>query len=467
MQIDSLLSALIDLPSELYPVRFDPVIYFCSLQYSDALSARRELYLRSFSSPNDSDNFDPPRIQQDLLDWCGTEIPAYRGYHLFSEFSDFPFLSKNSIQHDGRSFINSSKQYTDHVLWRAHTFGTTSAPVPVFYSPAFYFEYLHLTIWKTCYDLLGPPGQSEVFCVSIDNNPEAGNFATLDPTVGGGLSVKIQIDETERSSFNLLFTAVAILRPRVVASRPSVFEAVVAYAQTYGRRHGFVVPDSIECVFSAGSFLTETSRSDVSSVFRAPVLNCYGLAEFGFVAGECQYQDGYHIDPTSAYLEFAESETEVPTHNHGEIVLSSTLNRAMPLIRYRTGDYASLDGAKCHCGRSTPKIRDIRGHGPFYFEFANGDRLHPSRLYAIQWMFPVSEFQVIQTSPSRLSVKICGTAGFSRPYLSDIERMIRGMAEGIEDVEIRQEEQLELRKTERFRSDLSSSMVGRDLWSNS
>jgi phenylacetate-coenzyme A ligase PaaK-like adenylate-forming protein len=45
----------------------------------------------------------------------------------------------------------------------------------------------------------------------------------------------------------------------------------------------------------------------------------------------------------------------------GEVVITTLNRRAMPLIRYRTGDSASLDHSPCLCGGVTARLCTIRG----------------------------------------------------------------------------------------------------------
>ena len=45
----------------------------------------------------------------------------------------------------------------------------------------------------------------------------------------------------------------------------------------------------------------------------------------------------------------------------GELVFTTLLKEAMPMLRYRTGDIASVTFEPCRCGRTTARIRGLRG----------------------------------------------------------------------------------------------------------
>ena len=56
-----------------------------------------------------------------------------------------------------------------------------------------------------------------------------------------------------------------------------------------------------------------------------------------------------------------ESGEQLPEGEEGEVVLTTLGREAMPLIRYRTGDIASLDRYQCLCGGITARLCNIYG----------------------------------------------------------------------------------------------------------
>ncbi|MBK6901205.1 MAG: hypothetical protein IPH09_18735 [bacterium] len=56
----------------------------------------------------------------------------------------------------------------------------------------------------------------------------------------------------------------------------------------------------------------------------------------------------------------------------GELVITELNDYAMPLIRYRTGDYAMIAVKPCSCGRCTRRIREhIDSDAEIVFELVN------------------------------------------------------------------------------------------------
>ena len=95
-------------------------------------------------------------------------------------------------------------------------------------------------------------------------------------------------------------------------------------------------------------------------------VNFYGLSEMcgPGVATEClEARDGLHVHEDHFIVEVVDPESGAPVDEgvEGELVFTTLLKEAMPLLRYRTGDIASVTFEPCSCGRTTARIRDLRG----------------------------------------------------------------------------------------------------------
>ncbi len=95
-------------------------------------------------------------------------------------------------------------------------------------------------------------------------------------------------------------------------------------------------------------------------------VNFYGLSEMcgPGVAAEClEVRDGLHVHEDHFLVEVVDPETGASLEEgaEGELVFTTLLKEAMPLLRYRTGDIASMTTEPCRCGRTTARIRGLRG----------------------------------------------------------------------------------------------------------
>ena len=68
---------------------------------------------------------------------------------------------------------------------------------------------------------------------------------------------------------------------------------------------------------------------------------------------ECWNKDGLHISEDHFLVEVVDPQTgePVPEGKEGELVFTSLTKEAVPVIRYRSGDLASVSYRACACGR--------------------------------------------------------------------------------------------------------------------
>ncbi|MDO6604347.1 hypothetical protein [Arenibacter palladensis] len=92
--------------------------------------------------------------------------------------------------------------------------------------------------------------------------------------------------------------------------------------------------------------------------------NWYGHSEKLVLGGYCSHSDNYHIEPRYGYFELIDKEGN-PINTPGEVgeIVGTTLNNyGMPLIRYKTDDFAEYVGNYCEkCGRRVTLIKNIEG----------------------------------------------------------------------------------------------------------
>jgi phenylacetate-CoA ligase len=113
-------------------------------------------------------------------------------------------------------------------------------------------------------------------------------------------------------------------------------------------------------------------------------VNFYGLSEMcgPGVASEClEARDGLHVQEDHFLVEVVDPESGEPLAegDEGELVFTTLLKEAMPMLRYRTGDIGSLTREACVCGRTTARIRGLRGRRDDMIT-VRGVNLYPSNV---------------------------------------------------------------------------------------
>jgi len=109
----------------------------------------------------------------------------------------------------------------------------------------------------------------------------------------------------------------------------------------------------IRCVLLSADFVSPACREAIKNAWGAEVFEHYGMTEMGLgCAVSCEHQLGYHIREADILIEIIDPDTGrvLPDGEWGEVVFTTLTRRAMPLIRYRTGDFSRFIPEPCPCG---------------------------------------------------------------------------------------------------------------------
>src|SRR5690242_12398801 len=104
-------------------------------------------------------------------------------------------------------------------------------------------------------------------------------------------------------------------------------------------------------------------RREIEEAWVATVADTFGMSDvWSTMAGECGRGGGLHLTTEGhALLELVEPGSGDPVAltdgATGELVWTHLRREASPLLRYRSGDLATVWTAPCACGRTSPRIR--------------------------------------------------------------------------------------------------------------
>jgi phenylacetate-CoA ligase len=165
----------------------------------------------------------------------------------------------------------------------------------------------------------------------------------------------------------------------------------------------------LKAVFTASETLSAADQELIGNVFGAPVVDRYGNAERTLAGGHCVH-GGYHLwtDVTLAEL--------IPAADHEgrlELIGTPLFGHAMPLFRYRTGDFAvPASGPPCPCGSATPAVERIEGRADPIVLTADGRPI--GRLdHVWKGIQHVGAAQIVQEADLTVRLRVVPEAGFS------------------------------------------------------
>jgi phenylacetate-CoA ligase len=170
--------------------------------------------------------------------------------------------------------------------------------------------------------------------------------------------------------------------------RAQVLFATPSYALHIGQAlaERGVGPDelALEVGVFGGEAWTPAMGAAIEGALGLDAVNMYGLSEIigPGVAVQCREERaGSHVNEDHFLAEVVDPETgePLPDGAEGELVFSTLTKEALPLLRYRTGDIASLDSAPCPCGRTLARMSTVRGRRDDML-IIRGVNLYPSEV---------------------------------------------------------------------------------------
>jgi phenylacetate-CoA ligase len=194
-------------------------------------------------------------------------------------------------------------------------------------------------------------------------------------------------------------------------------------------------------IITIAETLSPNRRRLVDEYFRAPIINRYGLREFGsWSAQSCDASpDQFHINTELVVCEILRNDgTPCDPGEMGRVVLTDLHNFARPFIRYDTGDLAIAGSSECSCGRGFPMLGQIEGRSQECLRTPSGKEISPAVLGHYLFVYNnylevVRHYQLIQESANRVKLLIVPDAGWNdqkRDELtSDLTRLIENEME--------------------------------------
>ena len=102
----------------------------------------------------------------------------------------------------------------------------------------------------------------------------------------------------------------------------------------------------LELGLFGGEPFSEAMREQIELELGLRAVACYGLSEMcgPGVAAECHAREGLHVQEDHFLVEVVDPDSgePLPEGEEGELVFTTLMKEALPLIRYRTGDIGSV-----------------------------------------------------------------------------------------------------------------------------
>jgi phenylacetate-CoA ligase len=317
----------------------------------------------------------------------------------WDDLQKVPLLTKNDLR--GLPEVDLISNHKSQIIshkWLASS-GSTGIPAKIARSETSLWHYM---AWNTAlfFDWCGGQPISNGLYL-VDFAPDSIDFAAADllrTTVPDSRLFSVH-DPVSKLTEKVLSIA-----PEFISSYPSTLRAI---ALELGNR----VIAKTKLIHLTSEMLDAHTRHLLAKVFpNAKLIETYTSTEGGLVAFQCTHDARWHITETNVIAEIVDDEGK-PTDGLGHLVVTDLTNDATPIIRYRgLGDLARWETSPCPCGSTLRSIRQLEGRSAAMLRTRSGIWLSPFVITnAIEEVPGLAQYQVVQTQPGCLDVKIVAT----------------------------------------------------------
>lgn len=231
-------------------------------------------------------------------------------------------------------------------------------------------------------------GSGTVAAIQICSQKKTITYHTVHSYLDGAGFAKINLASENWKSPASPGIYISEMRPVFLSGDPFSFMEYMRLGITY----------KPEAVLTTALHLEKALRLKMEEYFSCPVVDMYSLNETGPLAYSCPEDPSrFHILPHDIFAEIISSDgRQLPEGEPGSIAVSGGRNPYLPLLRYVTGDTASIDYGACGCGEKTPSLRGLQGRQMVLFRSPSGIRINSIDAARIIREYPVYAFSFVQ-----------------------------------------------------------------------
>jgi phenylacetate-CoA ligase len=341
-----------------------------------------------------------------ILNYASNSTPFYSKFQNKDSIHDFPVVNKNVIRENPELF--KSKNIESNNIVSIVTSGSTGTPFEVLQdkdkrtrntADTIYFGELagyslgeklyYLKIWNDI--------NKKSMILSFMQNIVPVNVFDLSDEFINKLVKKI---ENNRNTVHLL-------------GYSSAFDNIVKYLDSHNINRLNVDTGSI---ISMSESLTDYTKDRMGYYFNTQMVSRYSNNENGILAQQLINDNRFLINQASYHMEILhlDKDEQVNDGEIGRIVVTDYYNKAMPMIRYDTGDLGVMtqDNYKNNTALYLEKVKGRKMDQIFN---TNGDLISSYVVTNNMWKYKeLRQYQFIQLSDTRYKFKLNVSESFNR-----------------------------------------------------
>jgi len=351
----------------------------------------------------------PPVWTKAFVERCLQQVPAYRRYGKApARFADLPTIDRGDFARDVAQYVPDDVDIERVINFR--TSGTTGHPLLIASHPLVAAQYLgyHKRALRRCGVEL-KHGRGQVGVVLLGLQSRCFTYVSVTPTMDESGLAKLNLHPNDWRHPDDRARYLEALAPEVIAGDPISFAELERIGCNVRPR----------ALLSTSMALSPGLRQRLESAFKCPVLDLYSLNEAGPIAVATDSSRGHVLLQSRMYVEILDAAGQpVPSGERGEVTLTGGFNFCLPLLRYRTGDHASLE-------RVGPDLVlvGLAGRPPVRYRTASGEWINNIEITHALRRFPIVQFALHQDSAGDLRFTFQGSGVSADSVTTELESL--------------------------------------------
>jgi phenylacetate-CoA ligase len=273
-------------------------------------------------------------------------------------------------------------------------------------------------------------------CAGLHHGSILQLMTTIDKRFMAGLAYFLGIRELGASIVRvgngipeLQWDTIQRIHPDTLMCVPSFILKLIQFAEEHGIDYR---NSSVKRIIGIGESLREQDFTlnslgkKIKEKWDVDLFATYSSTEMSTTFPECEYGCGGHHHPELIIVEIiGDDDRPVKPGEPGEVVVTTLGVEAMPLLRFRTGDIASIHTEPCKCGRKSFRISPLVGRKNNMIKL-KGTTLYPPAIFDVLNNTEYIENYVVcvnsnETATDDVIVRI----GLKSPQKFDVEKDLK------------------------------------------
>ncbi len=208
----------------------------------------------------------------------------------------------------------------------------------------------------------------------------------------------------------------------------------------HAARRQWKPPSSLRGLLPASETLFSYQRELLARCFGVPILSHYGMSERVAIAGEISQCAGtYEFEPLYGLVELVDEKGDAVRNpgKRGRLVSTGLFNKAMALIRYDTGDRATLVQSASRENKFRLRVSDIRSRWNQEFVVGyDGQKIPVIGLDRENYFGIFNEYQYVQSVPGKATLRVVPCMGATKAELHAVVSTFQDLVRGVVDIDL-------------------------------